>query len=66
MGAFVEFGGAGMLGDEALFFALMESAELAAVDGAHGFESRKDRRNDGNGQGAAREGVEYWRDSIKI
>ena len=45
-----------MLGDEALFFALVESVEFAAVDGGHGFESRNDRRNDGNGQGAAREG----------
>ena len=46
-----------MVGDEALFFALVESVEFVAVDGGHEFESRNDRRNDGNGQGAALEGV---------
>ncbi|MGB6595855.1 MAG: hypothetical protein WA621_18015 [Candidatus Acidiferrum sp.] len=36
MSAEIEFGGTRMIGDEALFFALVERVELGAVDRGHG------------------------------
>ena len=40
LGAKIEFGGARMIGDETLFFAVVERMEFGAVDSAHGTKER--------------------------
>lgn len=49
LGAEVEFGGSGMVGDEAFFFALLESEKAGAIDGGHRWFAR-DSRGGGRGK----------------